>query len=615
MSARVLGISAFFHDSSAALIADGEVVAVAAEERFSRIKHDANFPTQAIAFCLDRAGLKPENLDAVVFYEQPHVKLTRVITSVLAGFPRSRTSFVHAAKRWMGKYLWTLNVISRELDVDPRKVRMVPHHLSHAAQAFATAPFEQAAILTVDAVGEWACTAISVGNRASTTPLQIIETQSYPHSLGLAYAAFTGFLGFKPNDGEASTMALSAFGAPRFRKEVEAVIQAESGGHYKLDQRFFDFLKPDYGVFTPHFRKTFGEPRRYGSNWQFDSLADNDNDVPPDDRRYADIAASVQAVTEEVLLGLARRAKVLTNAANLCISGGVALNACANGRIIREAGFESVFIPPDPGDGGAAVGAAWLGYSGISKCYRPLVLTPYLGLDDPDEPSADFLTALDFSEWTPADSSTPPGEVNIQWEFCNDLRRLSGLVVEELFAGHIVGWVQGRFEIGPRALGARSILADPQNLAAIRKLSREVKHRKPFRPYALSVREEDAKRVFPHMATIPHPARWMLTVEKVNPELLPLVRGAVHRDGTTRPQICGPNDNLRLHTLLNAIAERRGLGGVLNTSFNEAGYPMVASAQEALLVFAKTSMDAIVINDCFIRKTRPENTQESHVKH
>ncbi|WP_316235411.1 MULTISPECIES: carbamoyltransferase [unclassified Bradyrhizobium] len=597
-----MGISAFFHDSSAALIVEGKLVAAAAEERFTRLKHDSNFPTRAIAFCLEQGDLSAHELDAVVFYEEPHTKFTRVLVSILASFPHSAGAFVGAAKGWLKKYLWTLNAISRELDIDPRKVRMIPHHLSHAAQSFAPSPFERAAILTLDAVGEWVCTAISVGDRSSPVPLRTCETQSYPHSLGLLYAAFTGFLGFRPNDAEASTMALAAFGTPRFRDELQSVISLDEEGRYAIDPYMFDFLQPDLRVLTPQFRKMFGEPRPFGQPWPFDAMADADQEVSAEDQKYADIAASLQEATEDALLKLARRAQRLTGARKLCLAGGVALNACAVGRIIRESGFEDVFVPPDPGDGGAAIGAAWVEHARLCGRADSVAISPYLGLADPTEPGADFVGQLDLSEWVPGVAGASGMPVRIETHSYKDMHQLAERVAEDLLAGRIVGWCQGRFELGPRALGARSILADPSDLGTAHRLSREVKRRQSFRPYALSVREEDASRLFEDARPDSYPARWMLMVEPVRKDVLPLVRAGVHRDGTTRPQICTRDDNPGFHALLNAIARKRGLGALLNTSLNEPGYPIAATGQEALLIFARTSMDTIAINNIVIRK-------------
>ena len=349
----MLGLSAHFHDSSAALIVDGRIVAAVAEERFTRTKHDSNFPHFAIKFCLEQVGLDPQDLDVVVFYEEPHTKFTRVLASTMDNLFSNRAHFVAAMKQWTTSRLWTRNEISVTLDIDPKKVRLAQHHESHAAQAFA-----EAAIVTVDAVGEWTCTSIGEGNSQNGRTVTLRESIPYPHSLGLVYAVFTAFLGFRPNDSEASTMALAAFGQPRYADRVRQVIQLEEDGLYTVNHRTMKFLAQGSELFTPVFLEMFGEPRRFRNTLPFDAIDDDyASRVTEDDQRFADIAASVQQVCEEAVLGLARRARRLTGHENLCVAGGVALNAVANTRLIEHSGFNHVFVSPDPGDGGAALGS------------------------------------------------------------------------------------------------------------------------------------------------------------------------------------------------------------------------------------------------------------------
>lgn len=611
LSARkVLGISAYYHDSSAALIAGGELVA-AAEERFTRLKHDSNFPHFAIQFCLEHAGVTAQDLDAIVFYEDPHLKFTRVLSSTLAGFPRSRPYFVSAVKQWLGGKLWTHNEISKALDVHPDKVRFIPHHESHAAQAFCASPFEEAAILTMDAVGEWTCTAIGRGSRAHGTRVEILESTPYPHSLGLLYAAFSAFLGFRPNDGEASTMALAAFGRPRFAPEVRRLLRVAPDGTYSIDTRMLNFLSADTDLFTRDFIALFGQPRDFRNPLPFDALDDGagPRQVGEDDQRFADVAASIQTVLEEAVLALADRARRLTGCDNLCLGGGVALNAVANSKVLDQLAPGQLFIPTDPGDGGAALGVA------LAEYYREtngdgarIAWSPFLGksFDDERESLRTVIEEVDPADWSQYLMTGCTGITGeeLDWEEFDSFDALTESIAEELDAGRVVGWVQGRFELGPRALGNRSLLVDPQNLDAVRRLSSRVKARAAYRPYALAIRDEDAAQVFDLPEKIPGCARWMQMVRRARPEAEARVRGALHVDRTSRLQVCSAADNPRFHRLLSAFAARRGLGALLNTSFNDSGYPIVASPSEALLMFARTDMDTLVAHQLVIRKKR-----------
>lgn len=615
----VLGISAHYHDASAALVVGGTVVAAAAEERFTRLKHDASFPERAVRFCLTQGGLAADDLDAIVFYEEPPVKFTRVMATTLADFPAGHGHFSAAMKRWLGGALWTRNEISAALDVHPDKVESVAHHESHAAFAYHGSPFEEAAVVTVDGVGEWACTSIGVGS--ARHGVSLLETSAYPNSLGLVYSAFTAFLGFRPNDGEASTMALAAFGRPRYADEVRRLVQLHPDGRYSVDASAFNFLSAGgENLFAPSFTRLFGAARDARAPLPFDCLAGpGGTPVSEADQRWADIAASVQIVIEEAVVGLAARAHRLTGSRNLCFGGGVALNAVANTRLVEHPLFEHVFIPPDPGDGGSAVGAALLAYHRRKQAARALPTpagpgartrtTPYLGAAAGDSaPFVRLVEALDPAAWSgyrlPGASAPPPGE--LATETAPDEEALVRSVAAELAAGRIVGWFQGRFELGPRALGNRSILVDPANLGEVRRLSATVKQRASYRPYALSIRDEDLEQVFAFEGrATPDCARWMQMVKRVRLSALPRVRGAVHVDLTTRLQACSARDNPRFHRLLSACGELTGLGALLNTSFNESGYPMVATAEEALLMFARSDMDTLVIDDVVVRKPRP----------
>jgi carbamoyltransferase len=609
---KVLGISAYYHDSAAALIVGDEIVAAAAEERFTRIKHDANFPQFAVAFCLRQAQLIPGDLDRIVYHEEPPVKFGRVLVSALAGFPRSRRAFAKGMQSWLKSRLWTRLQIATDLNVDVERVTCVPHHFSHMAQAAAVCPFDEAALLCVDAVGEWTCT--SIGHQVAGKPLRSLESYDYPHSLGLTYAVLTAFLGFKPNDAEASTMALAAFGVPKFVEEIRKIIRLEEDGCYSINTSYFDFLAEGQTLFTSKLVTMLGEPRRFTQILPFDSLVDGATTPGDDMQRFADIAASIQRVLEDAMLGLARRARKLTKARYLCLAGGVALNAVANTRLIEQSGFEEVYCPTDPGDGGAAIGAALLGHRELTGRQIHPRVTPFLGEQQESTLAAELAAVLDPNDWRPylADGCELPTDSVLEVDTVASEEALVANVVKLISKGTIVGWFQGRFEFGPRALGNRSILVDPANLESVRRLSTEVKKRASFRPYALSIREEDVAKVFDFAKRIPTAAHWMQMVKRVRPEVAYAVRGALHVNNSTRLQVCRAEHNPLFHKLLSAMAAQRGIGGLLNTSFNEPGYPIVATVADALVTFARTGLPVLVVGHTIIRKR--ERTSASPVK-
>jgi carbamoyltransferase len=607
---NVLGISAHYHDSAAALVAGGTVTAAAAEERFTRQKHDPNFPKFAIDFCLKEGGMAAQELDRIVFYEEPHTKFTRVLSSSLAPFPFSRGAFVKAMKSWLGEKLWTQNEISKRLDVHPSKIEFIPHHLSHAAQAFLGSPFREAAILTVDAVGEWACTSLYRATSDGGLKFEELDEIPYPHSLGLVYAAFTAFLGFRPNDGECSTMALAAFGSPAYADEVRKVIRVQTDGTYEIDQSYFNFNQFGGDPFTAKFLDAFGQPRGFRDELSFDTLAgEGAGQIPAEHLRFADIAASVQLVLEEALLALAERLHKRTGSPNLCMAGGVALNCVANSRLLRESPFESLFIPPDPGDGGTALGAALYvslaAGNGDATAVPVSPLTPFLGKHYDAEREVEMLRHINAGAWGShrmRGCAPVPANMRLDIEAPDSFERLIPGVVNDIRRGKVVGWFQGRFEHGPRALGNRSLLTDPYNLDAAKRLSRSVKSRAPFRPYAFSVTAEDAGRVLDNGGPLPHTTRWMQSAEPVKADAARSVRAALHVDATTRVQVCAEEDNRRFHQLLSAYGQETGLAALLNTSFNAGGYPIVSSPAEALIIFARTDLDTLVIDDFVVRK-------------
>ncbi len=608
---RVLGVSAHFHTASAALVEDGVVVGVAAEERFTRLKHDPSFPEHSIRWLLGEAGIRGAELDAVVFYEQPHVKFTRVLASTIAPFPRHHRSFTSAMKRWLGDRLWTTNKLSRLLDVHPDRVRVNPHHESHAAQAFVGSGWDDAAILTLDGIGEWDTTGIGRGQiRDGKLQLDVLESVRYPDSLGLFYAAFTTFLGFRANSEECSTMALAAFGEPRYAHVVRQILRVAADGSFRFDPTWFDFVSLGEAPFTDKLIAALGPPRTPGTPLPFESFQApglEPGSVTEEHQRYADIAASAQLVVEEAILALAARASKLTGSPWLCMSGGVALNCVATARLLNESPFEDIWIPTDPGDGGAAMGAAQrvAAEAGLPDATTRAV-GPYQGRSYDYGETLRMLQHMGPADWIPKRRpGLPPADTyTLTVEtLSHDTSGLIARVVDDLVAGRIVGWFQGRFEFGPRALGCRSLLAHPGRADTALKLSTRVKARAPFRPYAFSITEEHALRAFPQWsAGIPRMARWMQVVAPVSADVREQVKATLHVDGTTRPQVVAAAENPRYHALLTAFGEATGLAALLNTSFNPRGEPIVSSPEEALLVFASTDLDTLVLGDSILRK-------------
>lgn len=603
---KILGISSHYHDASAALVVNGRVVASAAEERFTREKHDPSFPLNAIKFCLQQSNLDFEDIDYVAYHEDPFSKFSRNLAASLVRWPFSVGTFINSMKEAVVSGLWVKNQISRELNIHPKRIVYIPHHLGHAAHSFLSSPFEKAAILSVDAAGEWTSTGIFWGDKESKTSfISPLKTVAFPASIGLVYSAFTGFLGFKVNSSESSTMALAAFGKPVYADLIRQIIRIDQDKLFEIDLDYFDFSKLDSLPLTDKFLKAFGAPRSYKSRLGFDCFQSEQIIPSEDDLRYANIAASIQLVTEEVVLHLAKIAKEITGASHLCISGGVALNCVSNGNLLRASGFESIYCPPDPGDGGGAMGAALylsaekFGISAKSK------LTPFLGADIQMEGIREMLSCLDSSQWRKY--SMLPLEVgnksNFKFKEFETEDELINTVSDLILDNKIVGWVQGRFENGPRALGARSILINPGNTELAKRLSKSVKLRAPYRPYACSFIPQSAIEFLDLDGTdVPLLARWMLCAVSVKSEKRSLIKAAIHIDGTTRPQIVEEDENKIYYNLIKKLGEKSGVAAVLNTSFNESEHPIVNTPTEALLTFARTSMDALVIGNILIER-------------
>ena len=558
----VLGISALYHDAAAALVVDGEVVAAMQEERFSRIKNDASLPFAAAAACLRHAKLTANDLDAVVFYEDPFAKLERVLLWLLRTFPGSVRQFPRAIADQLGSKLWVLDAISEGLDVPRKKVEHAEHHRCHAASAFLVSPFEKAAVLCVDGVGEHATTSLWSGDGTTLTKVGEI---AFPHSLGLFYGALTAYLGFEVNEGEYKVMGLAAFGTPRFRDEFAKLLVLESDASFRLGLPYFAY--EDVG-FSGKLEALLGPRRPVGRRWDLTSN---------EDRRYADVAATTQAVTEDVLVALAQEAKRRTGADALCLAGGVALNAVANARLLRESGFARIFVQPAAGDAGGAIGAALLGALARGAKRPPPMTTAALGEEIDPAAARALASALGLAMTTASDPAA--------------------LVAERLAAGKIVAIAQGRFEWGPRALGQRSILALPQDPAIRERLNVVVKKREPFRPFAPAVPQAHAAAFFENAPNDLTP--FMTTTCGVRGKDL----GAVtHIDGSARVQTVTATSAPFLDRVLAAVLDRTGTPVVLNTSLNGPGEPIVASATDALAFFCAHPVDTLVIGDLVVER-------------
>jgi carbamoyltransferase len=590
---NILGISCYFHDAAAALLRDGEIIAAAEEERFTRKKHDYEFPQNAIDFCLRFGGIQPGDLDYVVFFEKPFVKFERLLLTSLQCYPRSHRVFREAMITWLADKLWIKDLIQKRLRVSASKIIFSEHHMSHAASAFFSSPFEEAAILTVDGVGEWTTTSLGIGRG---TNIKLLKEIRFPHSLGLLYSAFTAFLGFEVNEGEYKVMGMAPFGTPRYVDEVHKLIHSNGNGEFQLNIDYFSFHYSTTKTFNKKFVELFGPPRDPKAHFftpasgypsYFGERPANYDGLAKQNQYYADVAASIQLATEEILLQMARSLYQETGLKKLCMAGGVALNSVANGRILRETPFEELYIQPAAGDGGGAVGAALYGYHGVLGKPRGFVMQhAYWGEEQGPSEIEEFLT-----------------ENGIRFQRFNHEEKLVEWVVDRLQEGKVVGWSQGRFEWGPRALGNRSILADPRRADMKDLVNVKIKFREPFRPFAPSVLVESAEDYFALPEAAKHyPARFMLYVANVHESKKDIIPAVTHVDGTARLQTVRQDVAPRYYGLIQAFGQATGVPVVLNTSFNLKGEPIVNTPQEAFNTFSKSGMDALVLGDFVIEK-------------
>jgi len=560
---NILGISAFYHDSAACLIQDGIIVACAQEERFTRKKHDFSFPKNAIEFCLRQGKIAVKDLDYVGFYEKPFIKFERILYTYLATFPRSLPSFLKAIPLWLKEKIWIPQTIRKELNYQG-DILMLEHHFSHAASTFLVSPFQEAAILTIDGVGEWATATYGVGK---DNQIEIFKELRFPHSLGLLYNAFTYYLGFQVNSDEYKVMGLAPYGEPVYYDSImKELVSLKDDGSFQINMRYFAY---DYGLkmTNANFEKLFGLPAR--------------NSNEPIQKKHQDLAASIQKVTEEIMLRMANFLYQQTNLKNLGLAGGVALNCVANGRILRETNFENIFIQPAAGDAGGAVGVAVYIYHSLLNNPRKFVWEDaYLGPEYSDSKIKKFLqqNQISFKEYSP-----------------DELIKYTAKLLSE---DKVIGWFQDGMEFGPRALGNRSILADPRKPENKDRVNKKIKFREEFRPFAPAILEEKVSEFF----EIDCPSPYMLLVAQVKPEKKDKIPAVIHIDGSARIQTVNRKQNALFYDLLKEFEKITGCPVLLNTSFNLKGEPIVCTPQDGYLTFIRSGLDYLILGNCVLDK-------------
>ncbi len=587
----ILGLSFFYHDSAAALLKDGKIIAAAQEERFTGKKHTPDFPEKAIRFCLDFAKIKTENLDYVVFYEKPFKKFERILKSLLATYPKSIVSFKDILTAWFSQKLWIEDIVISKTGIEAEKVFFVEHHLSHAASAFFASPFKKAAILTIDGVGEWTTTAKGYGiadwRKGEKNSIELTQEIRFPHSLGLLYSAFTAFLGFKVNNGEYKVMGMAPYGEPKYVNKIKKLIKIYKDGSFKLDLSYFTYHYHNKKTFNRKFAKLLGKPRDPKSEFIVEQKGWQTSYIEPESKFYADIAASIQKVTEEIVIKMANQLFKETNLANLCIAGGVGLNSVANGLLLKNTPFKNLYIQPAAGDAGGAVGAALYFYHvGLKKPREYVMDSAFLGEMYSDKQIKEFMDRN-----------------RIKYIRLPD-KRLFDVIIKELSNKKIAGWFQGRFEWGPRALGNRSILADPRYPEIKDIVNMKIKFREPYRPFAPAVLEEDAEKYF-EIKSVKNllPAKFMLCVANVKRNKRNKIPAVTHVDGTGRLQTVIRKDNPRYYDLIKRFKQKTGVPVILNTSFNLKGEPIVSTPEDAFNTFKKSGMDLLVLNNFLISKS------------
>ena len=592
---RILGISAYYHDSAAVLLVDGRIVAAAQEERFSRKKHDARFPLTAAKYCLEAGGLAAAELDAVAFYDKPFLKFERLLETYLALAPRGLASFRMAMPLWLKEKLFQKRLLAKELraldpDVDwVSRLLFSEHHQSHAASAFFPSPFDEAVVLTMDGVGEWATTSAALGRG---NQLEVVKELHFPHSLGLLYSAFTHYIGFKVNSGEYKVMGLAPYGRPKYAPLIlDKLMDLKPDGSFRLDQSYFDYCT-GLTMISDRFADLFGGPPRDPA-----SLLT---------QRDMDLAASIQAVTEEVVLRLTRSLADETGNRSLCLAGGVALNCVANGKVLRDGRFGHIWVQPEAGDAGGALGAALAAYHGHAH-------NPRLASNGHDSMQGSYLGP----EFPQSEIETRLAAMGAIFEVLDD-EALVARSATALAEQKALGWFQGRMEFGPRALGSRSILGDARSPTMQKTLNLRVKFRESFRPFAPSVLREDVADWFelqddsPYMLLVADVLRQhrramteaehaLFGIEKLNVprSTIPAV---THVDYSARIQTVHKDTNPRYHALISAFKQRTSCPVIVNTSFNVRGEPIVCTPEDAFHCFMGTDIEALAAGNCYLRK-------------
>lgn len=589
---NILGISALYHDSAAALVIDGRLIAASEEERFSRKKFDASFPTQAAHFCLKQGGISIDQLDYVVFYEKPFTKFERILHNTLGFFPKTARWFTEAVPVWLGEKLWFEHVFYKHIPRPAKKSvigiettattnKKCPgpiflysdHHLSHAASSYFCSGFEDSAFLTIDGVGEWSTTTMGV---ARGNKIEIHRRLEYPHSLGLLYSTFTAFLGFEVNSDEYKVMGLAAYGKPEYLEDMLKIVDVKEDGSFHLDMRYFGFPYSHLS-YNQKMIDLFGPPREPESECN---------------ERHKNIAASIQRLTEDIILRQAQYLYTMYKIPRICMAGGVALNCVANGRILRETPFKELYIQPAAGDSGGAVGAALLAYHSVlkkDKDYTPHRLeSPYVGSGFSDK---------EIKEWVEKNKVQFQEKKLLVHEYL--YYELIEKTANAIAMNKVVGWFQERGEFGPRALGHRSILANPAHPEMQNILNAKIKHREMFRPFAPSVLREKAEEYFDLRG---HESPYMLLVADVKVPYNKKLPAITHVDGTARVQTVTKESESRYYELIKAVGERTGYYVVVNTSFNVRGEPIVRTMDEAFHCFMHTDMDVLVVGDFVIEK-------------
>ncbi len=584
MSVKIIGISAFYHDSAAALIIDGKIIACAQEERFSRIKNDSEFPEHALKFCLEEGSkhlgekLDINDIDYLVFYEKPILKFERIILTCLKYFPKTFWFFVKSMITWFSDKLWMKGKLAELSGIKPEKIIFSKHHLSHACSSYFCSDYNDAAVLTIDGVGEWATTTIG---HAQGNQIKLLEEVRFPNSIGLLYSTITAFLGFEVNEGEYKVMGMASYGQPKYVKEIKEIFHVKDDGSFHNVEKFYAYLYDPAKSYTKELEKLLGKPRERGDRFFVDS------EQKDRDQHYADIAKSLQVITEEAVLALARRARQLTGSKNLCFSGGVALNCVANARILRELDYDDVFVQPAAGDSGSALGAAFYGYNIFLN--NPKVDSgfthPYWGTEISDEEVEQEIKARGLTKVT---------------KF-NSFEELLPRLAEILNSEKVIGWCQGRFEWGPRSLGTRSIIASAAKAEMRDTVNLKIKFREAFRPFAPAVIEEKAHEYFDlEHKTKTSMYKYMLATCQV--KQAKLLEAITHVDGSGRAQTVNRETNAKFYDLLKAYEKLSGIPVLINTSYNLRGEPIVRTAHDAMNTFFKSGLDALAINNYLIEK-------------